>query len=67
MRPKKTYLPKCPKGRGPYGVALVVVLWVLVVLAVLAVGLARNTRLDNSVRLTAGDRVTARWLARAGV
>ena len=49
------------------GMVLVVVLWVLVVLAVLVVGLAQDTRLDNAVRATAGERVTARWLARAGV
>ena len=49
------------------GVVLIVVLWVLVILAALAVGLARDTKLDNAVRLAAGERVTARWLARAGV
>jgi len=52
---------------GPTGVVLVVVLWVLVVLAVLTVALAQSARLDNAVRLAGADRVTARWLARAGV
>ncbi|MBN1845752.1 MAG: general secretion pathway protein GspK [Sedimentisphaerales bacterium] len=46
---------------------LVLVLWVLVVLALLALTLAQNTRLDNAVRGTMQDRVQARWLARAGV
>jgi len=49
------------------GIVLVVVLWVLVVLAVLTVALAQSARLDNAVRLAGADRVTARWLARAGV
>jgi len=46
---------------------LVVVLWVLVVLAILTVALARQTRLDNAIRIAAADRTVARWLARAGV
>ena len=49
------------------GLVLVLVLWVLVVAAVLALSLAQNTRLDNAVRVTVSDRVTARWLGRAGV
>jgi len=49
------------------GVVLVVVLWVLVVLAILTVALARQTRLDNAIRIAAADRTVARWLARAGV
>ena len=48
-------------------IVLVVVLWVLVVLAVLTVALARQTRLDNAIRIAAADRTVARWLARAGV
>ena len=55
------------KRNRPRALALVVVLWVLVVLAVLAVTLARNTKLENAVRVAGGDRVTARWLARAGI
>jgi DNA uptake protein ComE-like DNA-binding protein len=49
------------------GLVLVVVLWVLVLLALLTLTLAQNTRLDNAVRASAKDRITARWLARAGV
>ncbi|MCP4709340.1 MAG: helix-hairpin-helix domain-containing protein, partial [Planctomycetes bacterium] len=49
------------------GLVLVFVLWVLVILAVMVVALALDTRLDSAVRLAAADRVTARWLARAGV
>ncbi len=46
---------------------LVLVLWVLVVLTLLVLALAHNTRLDNTIRQTARDRISARWLARAGV
>ena len=46
---------------------LVLVLWVLVVLALLGLALAHNTRLDNTIRQTARDRISARWLARAGI
>jgi len=49
------------------GLVLIFVLWVLVILAVMVVALALDTRLDSAVRLAAADRVTARWLARAGV
>ena len=49
------------------GIVLIVVLWVLVLLALLALTLAQNTRLDNAVRASGKDRITARWLARAGV
>ncbi len=49
------------------GLVLIVVLWVLVLLALLALTLAQNTRLDNAVRASGKDRLTARWLARAGV
>ncbi|OQA02424.1 MAG: Helix-hairpin-helix motif protein [Planctomycetes bacterium ADurb.Bin412] len=47
--------------------ALVLVLWVLVILTVLIVAMAQNTRLENAIRMAAGDRVTARWAARAGI
>ncbi|MCK5269815.1 MAG: helix-hairpin-helix domain-containing protein [Sedimentisphaerales bacterium] len=50
-----------------HGIVLVVVLWVLVILAILTVALARRTRLDNAIRIAAADRTVARWLARAGV
>ena len=49
------------------GVVLVVILWVLVLVTVLALALAQRTRLDNAMRVAGADRVTARWLARAGV
>ena len=49
------------------GIVLVLVLWVLVMLGAIAAGLAQRTKLDNSVRVARADRVTARWLARAGV
>ncbi len=49
------------------GLVIVVVLWVLVILATLVLAMARNTRLDNAVRITHGENVTARWLARAGI
>ena len=49
------------------GMVLVLVLWVLVMLGAIAAGLAQRTRLDNNVRVARADRVTARWLARAGV
>ena len=47
--------------------AVVLVLWVLVLLALVGLALAQDTRLDNAVRVAVKDRVTARWLARAGV
>ncbi|MBN1436871.1 MAG: helix-hairpin-helix domain-containing protein [Sedimentisphaerales bacterium] len=46
---------------------MILVLWALVVIAILAAGLAQTVKLNNAVRITAGDRVRARWLARAGV
>ena len=52
---------------GKRAMVLVLVLWTLVVLAVLAVGLVQTTKVDSAVRVAAGDRVRARWLARAGV
>jgi DNA uptake protein ComE-like DNA-binding protein len=51
----------------PFGMALVLVLWVLVILTVLIVALAQNTRLENAIRVATGDRMVARWAARAGV
>lgn len=59
---KKTLPPNSRRG-----LVLIVVLWVLVLLALLTLTLAQNTRLDNAVRASAKDRITARWLARAGV
>ena len=52
---------------SPRAMVLILVLWVLVVLEILALGMAQNAKLDSAIRLTAGERVTARWLARAGV
>ncbi len=49
------------------GIVLVVILWILMLVTVLALALAHTTRLDNAVRVAGADRVTARWLARAGV
>ncbi len=55
-------------GKNRYnGMVLILVLWILMVLVVLVLALAQNTRLDNSIRLTMSDKVTARWLSRAGV
>ncbi|MBN2375424.1 MAG: helix-hairpin-helix domain-containing protein [Sedimentisphaerales bacterium] len=53
-----------PKNRA---LVLVLVLWILVVLALLGLALAHNTRLDNTIRQTACDRISARWLGRAGI
>jgi len=57
---------KLPVSRRT-GLVLIFVLWVLVILAIMVVALAWDTRLDSAVRLAAADRVTARWLTRAGV
>lgn len=46
---------------------MVLVLWVLVLLAILAVGLVVQTQLDDAVRIAAADKVKARWLGRAGI
>ena len=54
-----------PRARSA-GMTLVLILWIMVVLAVLAAGVAQTTKLDTAVRVAAGDRVRARWLARAG-
>ena len=62
MRIKRNY----KKDYRP-GLVLILVLWVLVVLAVLAVALSQDTRLDSALRVVSADRVIARWLARAGV
>jgi len=48
-------------------VVLILVLWVLVVLTLLALTLAENTRLNNSISVYTAAKVQARWLARAGV
>jgi len=56
-----------PRPNRQQGIVLIVVLWVLVLLALLALTLAQNTRLDNAVRASGKDRITARWMARAGV
>ena len=56
-----------PAASKRTGLVLIFVLWVLVILAVMVVAVAVDTRLDSAVRLAAADRVTARWLARAGV
>ncbi len=58
---------KHPQPNRQRGLVLIVVLWVLVLLALLALTLAQNTRLDNTVRASGKDRITARWLARAGI
>ena len=56
-----------PRPNRQRGLVLIVVLWVLVLLALLVLTLAQNTRLDNAVRASGKDRITTRWLARAGV
>jgi DNA uptake protein ComE-like DNA-binding protein len=64
---KRPFTKVAPKPTLHTGVALVLVLWVLVILTVLIVALAQNTRLENAIRVTSGDRTVARWSARAGV
>lgn len=49
------------------GLALIIVLWLLVVLAVSAVFVMQAVRLENAARQIACEQVQARWLARAGV
>lgn len=65
--PTQSYKSGFSRNECRRGIVMVLVLWVLVVLAVLTVALARQTRLDNAVRIAAADRTVARWLARAGV
>ena len=49
------------------GVALILVLWTIAVMALLAGGLSMATRQDVALTGIEQDRITAHWLARAGI
>ncbi len=49
------------------GLVLILVLWTLVLGALLTIQLVQTTRRDQADRVTAADRVIARWQARAGI
>lgn len=60
-------LSPLPARRSRRGAVLILVLWALVVLSLLAGGLSFALKQDLAVGTIERDRVTAHWLARAGV
>ncbi len=65
MRKNGESSPRRPLVRQ--AMALLIVLWLLVMLAVAAVFMIQAVRLENAARQIACEQVQARWLARAGV
>lgn len=53
--------------RSQRGLTLILILWIMVLLALLALTLAQHVKFDNTVCHNIGQRANARWVARAGV